>query len=146
MTALTACAVPAPKPPQPAPLVIASGVPPAAVVQRAAQALITDGFEIATSDAAGGILVARKTTTLNQSAGFYVCRWGASAPGAASVQTELTISVIAKAAGQGSDASLTAHTRTAHINYGQNVRSADASVDDCATSGLAESHVAAAIR
>lgn len=141
LAAITACTMPGPKPLQPEPKTVTVAIAPASVVQAAAQSLVADGFEIATSDASGGLLVARRRAKLDKAKGFVTCRWGVDAPGAAGVDTQVQITVAALASSVGSTVTLTSKAKSASIPMGQTVNSPDASDDNCATSGLAENHL-----
>jgi len=144
--ALAACQMPGPKPPQPSPLTIKSARKPAEAVQAAARSLVADGFDIKTSDAAGGILIASKTATLDKAGDYIVCRWPRTAPGAPGVDTEVTVRVVAQASDSGSDVVITSSAKSAMPNFGVKLQSTDASTDNCATGGLAERHVADALK
>jgi hypothetical protein len=137
--------MPGPKPVQPEPKTVTVPIAPAAVIQSAAQSLVADGFEIATSDATAGLLVAKRRATLDKAKGYVTCRWGADAPGAAGVDTQVQVTVAARAAASSSTVTITSKAKSASIPLHQTVNSPDASEENCATSGAAENHVLKAI-
>lgn len=126
----------------PAPREFAVAVTPVAVVQRAAQRLTIDGFSVLASDATGGLLTATLARTGSGSWGpFIACRFADNSIGHANGTATLTVRLAAQAAGAGSKVFIGASTLTV-ISAGM---LSGTSQDECASTGLAEQHVADAI-
>lgn len=138
---LAACTPPRPMA-APAPIELAVTIPPAVVVQRAAQRLTMDGFTIAASDATGGILTA---TLVRRGSGtwgpFIACTLADNSIGHQNGAATLTVRVTAQATATGSKVFAGSSTTTA-IAMGSM-----SSTDDtyCASTGLAEQHIAESI-
>lgn len=138
---LAACAKSAPMS-APAPLDFTAPVAPAQVVQRAAQRLTIDGFTVTTSDATGGILTATLTRRGEGTWGpFIACRWSDKSLAHSNGTATLTARLTAQSASTGSKVFIATSTYTV-IDAGMLSSKSDT---DCASTGVAEQHVAEAV-
>lgn len=139
------CACVPPKPPALTPTALHSQKSPIAAVQAAAQALAAANFDITSSDANGGIIVASRTRRLTKVDGSVVCRIAVTDDTAFGLLTELQITLIAKQVVDGSDVSINSKVLSA-MTKREKLGASFASEDDCASTGKVEAAVASALR
>jgi hypothetical protein len=134
LAALAACIPPAPV--APAPLVVQTGRPATDVVRTVAALLTADGFEIINSDAAAGILTAKRTAKRPAFAGAVICRWANGSISDNWGQIALTVSVTSR----GDSAQVTSR---AHVTFDGIPRVLDTgpSDTDCVSSGSTEAKI-----
>lgn len=126
----------------PEPVHVSVALPPAQVVQRAAQRLVGDGFAIATSDAAGGVLTAVLTQHGAGSWGpFLACRFADDA--IAHTRGSATLSVRLTAQSEGSGSRVVIASSVAHAVDAGMLSQRDET--GCASTGEAEHRVIAAL-
>jgi hypothetical protein len=128
----------------PAPVQLMAPLPPAQVVQRAAQRLVTDGFTVATSDATGGSLTATLTRQGEGSWGPYLtCRFADDAIAHTRGRATLTVRVAAASTGTASQVVITSSASNT-VSAGRTLSSQ--SDTSCTSTGEAERVVADALR
>lgn len=138
---LAACIPPAPA--QLGPRSLHSAKASSQAAQAAAQTLVADGFEIVTSDATNGIVTARRLRAAKGNDDFVVCRGAKNSIAATNKETTITVSFIAKPAAAGSDITISNNVRVAFPGLTGLLASAP-NEEDCASTGVAETHLAAA--
>ena len=141
---LAGCTPPA-MPVQPAPLTIPANRSVHDATQRAANSLVVDGFDIATSDVNGGIVSARRVRSDSGNAGFVTCFYKQRSMAGASLRSALTITLAVKPSDSGSVATVTSRVLAEYPTL-TGMLARQPNETDCASSGLAESHIAAALR
>lgn len=99
---LAGCVQPAPVAPAPQSLRAAGA--PRAVVQQAAAVLVSDGFEVTTSDAASGILTAKRVRATGGNADYIVCRFAHNSILDTHHRSTMTLSITARPLGTDSSA------------------------------------------
>lgn len=138
-----------PQPPQPvAPVAFHSERTASEVAQIAAQQLALAGFTLTQSDANGGIVTAHRDRAKLGNGEYVNCKYGDGSSGANLMDTDLTVSVIAKPAANGSDVQIVGAVRTTYPGMaGTGLEGAMPPSDtDCASNGVLEKRIADAIR
>lgn len=134
---LVGCVPPLPPPVAPTALRVAHNT--ADVVRIAARELLESGFEIAVSDADGGILSAKKRGRGKAALSFAQCRWPSGSIGELTMTAVLTVSVSArKAPADSSDVLIRGEVRSATDMGTENA-------EDCVSNGEAEHRISAAL-
>jgi hypothetical protein len=138
---LAGCAPP-PAPEQLAPQKLTSPLPPIEVVRRATAKLIDLGFDIAISDATGGVVQSKRA---HASMEHVTCRW----PKGSAVErfgvATLTVSVSAVKQGEGSAVTITSRVNAEYPGLAPMFLAKTSPTEDCASIGVAERAVASAI-
>lgn len=132
-----------PKPSPLAPSVVRSARGPAEIVQAAAGLLANDGFEIAVSDATGGVVSAKRIRKTPGNSEFVVCRYAKGSVAESNTETSLNVSVTARP-GEAQISSVVKVTAPGSARDGTGLLSP--SDDDCASTGRIEAKIANAIR
>jgi hypothetical protein len=144
VVALCAVSCAPPPPAQPAPQNLTSPRSVTEVTQAASRSLVADGFEVTLSDAAGGIVTAKRTKARTGNSNFVTCRFAHGSIGETNMETTLTVTVTSTAAQPGARALISSNVRVAFPGL-QGAMAMQPSDTDCASTGVAEKHVAAAV-
>jgi hypothetical protein len=141
LVSLVGCVPMPPAPTQIAPQKLNSPLPPVEVVRRATAKLIDMGFDIALSDATGGVVqskLARATPVQ------VTCRWPKGSIAAQSGVAILTLSINAIKDGEGSAVTITSRVSAEYPSL-TGIMARAPNGEDCASNGSAERSVATAI-
>lgn len=148
LCALAACTIPQPPTPA-APVALHVARPSSEVAQIAAQQLTLAGFTITQSDATGGIVTAHRRKAQFGNGDYMNCKFPKGSIGGNTMETDLTVSVIARpAASGGSDVQISELVHTSYPGMaGTGLEGATpANDEDCASNGMIEKKIADAIR
>lgn len=140
----TGCVPRTPPPPTPAEPVVTSSLPVGTAIGTSARILGENGFDILTSDAGAGLLIARRFRSGEENKDFVRCVAGIESNhrktiGALWLQTSITVTVTAKPQTRGSEVRVGGRVHTA---YSGKFPESDT---DCVSSGVAEQRVASAL-
>jgi hypothetical protein len=139
----TACVPPAPH--QPAPLNLHSARAATDALKAASARLVTDGFDLASSDASAGVITAVKTDTPERMIGLITCRYHKGSMAATSGESSLRVAISATdASAGGSDLVIHAHVTTSMQKLPGMFKDTPDSEDDCASTGQIEAELATA--
>ena len=134
---LHACALPVSE--APAPQQLTTTHAPDAVVSIAASVLAADGFEATTADAAGGILVARREWRGAAAKQAHHCVWPAGSIGERNLVATQTVTVTARAAGEGSAVTIASRTVSQSVGVRRPAET------ECVSNGSVEERVSTAL-
>jgi hypothetical protein len=142
--ALSSGCMKAPPPPQPTQLHVAR--PPAEVVRTATRELTQAGFQIDSSDANTGTVVAHRTRTPQEHGGDVTCKYQQGSLFATRAQSTLATAVTARpGASGGSDVGVTSIVHMDFSNMPGQFR-AKPNDTDCVSSGVIEKRLVAALQ
>jgi len=145
-TLLTVACIPMPQtPPMPeqlAPQKLTSPLPVVDVVRRATAKLVDLGFDIALSDATGGIVQSKH---IRAGAGTVTCRWGKGSMAERYGVATLTISINAVRDGERTAVTITSRVLAEYPGLDPMFLSRLSPTEDCASTGAAERDIATAI-
>jgi len=144
VAALVSACVP-PPPAQLAPKTTRTNRPVQEIAQIASQTLAASGFEIVTSDAAGGVVTARRHRATTGNSEFVSCRYKRNSIAESSMETTLTVTVAAKANAGNSDAIVSSSVRAEFPSLTGALKMAPSDTD-CASTGSVEARILDAIR
>ena len=139
---LVAC-LKAPPPPAPSQLTVAK--PTSEVVQIASRELAAAGLEITNTDAAAGLVVARRARTPSAHGGDVTCRYQKGSIADERAEATLVVTVNARPSNTGSDVQITSTVRTDRSNLPSPFKAGPNDVD-CVSSGSIEKRLADALR
>lgn len=130
----------------PAPVALSVARSPGDVVRIAAQTLTSAGFEITTSDEAGGILTARLTRSPETHGDAITCSYDRTSAAGRGGRATYTESIVARSAATGSEVTITPRVVTEYSQLPRlmGVQMTD-SETDCVSAGTIERRVAAAL-
>lgn len=143
LVASTSC-MKAPLPPAPEQLTVTKS--PGEATQIAARELTAAGFEITTSDAANGTVVATRLRTPEAHAGDVACKFQKGSIHDRRADATLVVTVNARPAADGSQVQISSVVRTDLSRVPPPFAKEGTNETDCVSAGAVEKRVAAALR
>lgn len=141
LLAVVGCVLP-PNPTQPSPAVLAVPRNPAEVVQLSARELLSQGFDLVTSDAVGGVLVAQRKRAPKEQPEYLTCSGHPNSLGTQGRTTTLRLNLAAVR----KDSTLSEVTIRSTVHAEYRGGALEANDTDCVSSLRAESLLIAALR
>lgn len=130
--------------PAPTPQQTMSPVAPVDVVRRGTQALLAAGFDVTVSDAAGGLVQAKRTRPKVGNAPDVRCGFPAGSMLGQALISTLTVAITATTSGTGSAVTITGHVEAAYPSL-KDFWAHATNATDCVSTGSVERALAAAI-
>jgi len=139
---LAACVSP---PAPPAPQEFHAALTPQRAVAASGHVLVADGFDIQTSDAAAGIITAKRQRSPHGNDSLIVCKFKPGSIGSNAMTTTLSVSVSARPASDGSDVLISGRVHSSYGTTSGRMIGLEDSDADCASNGSEERRIAAAL-
>jgi hypothetical protein len=143
LVSLVGCVPTPPAPQQLAPQKLTSPLPPIDVVRRATAKLIDLGFDIAISDATGGVVQSKHA---HANGDQVTCRWPKGSIAERFGVATVTLSINAVKDGDGSAVTITSRVVAEYPGLDPMFQARTSPTEDCASTGSVERAVASALR
>ena len=141
---LSVACVPSP-PEQPAPVTTRSTRSRADIVQVASQELKSAGFEISVSDSTAGSISAKRVREKRGNFDYIACKFAENSLAEQNLVSTLTVNVSASASGDASDVQVRGTVLASYPGLEESPLARSDSQTDCASTGVIERQVAAAL-